>query len=62
MFSWRASSGNRKVEYALQGLNPTKSYTVLINRNILKKSKPDAKGVISFVSQGDKNEIVVKAE
>ena len=62
MFSWRSSSGNRKVEYALQGLNPTKSYTVLINRNILKKSKPDAKGVISFASQGDKNEIVVKAE
>ena len=60
LFSWRESTGNGKVEYALRGLNPTKGYSVLINRNILKKSKPDAKGVLAFTSLGAENEIVVK--
>ena len=62
VFSWRASSVSGKVEYALRGLNPKKSYTVFINRNILKKSKPDAKGMLSFMSQGIENKIVVKPE
>jgi len=62
MFSWRQSSGNGKVQYTLMGLNPGKSYTVLINQAILKISKPDTKGVISFVSQGDKNAILIKAD
>ena len=62
--SWKQSSdhGTINVEYTLQGLNPAKSYTILINKNLLKKSKPDAKGVFAFVSKGVENEIVVKAE
>jgi len=62
MFSWKESSGNGKVQYTLRGLNPGKSYTVLINKTIYKTSKPDVKGFLTFVTRGDKNEIVVKAE
>ena len=64
IISWKQSSdrGTIKVEYILIGLNPSKSYTVFINKNILKKSKPDIKGVFAFVSQGDQNEIVVEGE
>ena len=62
MFSWRESSGNGKVQYTLRGLNPGKSYSILINKAILKISKPDVKGLLTFISQGDKNVIIIKAE
>jgi hypothetical protein len=62
--SWIQSSvsGKIKVEYIMNGLNLNKNYTVFINNTFLKKAKPDAKGNLSFESQGDENEIIVKAE
>ena len=62
IISWNQSSdhGKIKVEYILQGLNPKKNYTIFINKAILKIFKPDAKGMFSFSSQGDQNEIVIK--
>ena len=64
VISWKHSSGGGKikVEYVLDGLNPMKNYTVLVNNIVLKVTKPEVKGNLSFVCEGDKNEIIVKSE
>jgi hypothetical protein len=61
---WKQSSENGKinVEYLLQGLNPKKSYSILIDKVLLKVIKPGPGGGLSFVSTGNKSEIVVTLE
>ena len=55
-----AESSNPTVEYILNGLNPDKKYTVIINNVPGNASAPDHKGNLTFVCSGAKNEIVVK--
>ena len=62
--SWKQSSGkgNTKVEYMVSRLNPQKSYTVLINNEVIKTPKPNGTGELSFVCEGNNSGIVIKTE